>query len=38
LRAAARRLAPVPVLDTDVEHRALADYEEVFGVDSEGVA
>jgi hypothetical protein len=24
------------VLDTDVEHRALADYEEVFGVDSEG--
>jgi hypothetical protein len=35
---AARALAAVPAIDTDVENRDLADYDEVFGVDSEGVA
>jgi transposase len=35
---AARALAAVPAIDTDVENRDLADYDQVFGVDSEGVA
>ncbi|MGV9823306.1 Mu transposase domain-containing protein [Nocardia xishanensis] len=33
-----RRLAVVPVLDTSVEHRDLADYDRLFDLDSEGVA
>jgi transposase len=35
---AARRLVAVPAVATDVEHRALADYDRLFGLDVEGVA
>jgi transposase len=35
---AARRLVAVPAVATDVEHRALSDYDRMFGLDVEGVA
>ncbi len=34
----ARRLAAVPAVATEVEHRELADYDRLFGVDSEEIA
>jgi transposase len=34
----ARRLTSVPTVETAVEHRSLADYDRMFGLDSEGVA
>lgn len=35
---AARRLVAVPAVATEVEHRALSDYDRTFGVDAEEVA
>ncbi|MFI6332482.1 IS21 family transposase [Micromonospora chersina] len=35
---AARRLAPVPPVATDVEYRALTDYDRLFGLNAEEVA
>lgn len=34
----ARRLATVPAVATEVEHRALTDYDRLFGLDAEEVA
>jgi transposase len=34
---AARRLAAMPAVRTDVEHRALSDYDRLFGLDTEAV-